>query len=49
MYDGVDATLSDGGGGGGGFCKTLITLAHFQESKMFPELFAVRFLQVKIM
>ena len=45
MYDGVDATLSDGGTGGG----DLITLAHFQESKMFPELFAVRFLQVKIM
>ena len=43
MYDGVDATLSDGGRG------DLITLAHFQESKMFPELFAVRFLQVKIM
>ena len=42
MYDGVDATPSDGGG-------DLITLAHFQESKMFPELFAVRFLQVKIM
>ena len=46
MYDGVDATLRDGGKGGGG---DLITLAHFQESKMFPELFAVRFLQVKIM